>query len=165
MSENRVEYLFLGDELGGRSKNTSCYNDKGQLQYHLLSKDLLFKKGLKKVTEEIKRHNVVLMCSEADPLKCHRTILVCRQLYHAMNIPKNRIQHILSNGSVQSHIEIEKKLLDSLKIAPDMLRDETECIETAYIKQAQKIAYTSKNDLNFLGESRQRVSFFENKHI
>jgi len=76
--KSEIEYLFLGEELGGRSKNTSYYNSKGKLQYHLLAQDPLFKKGLKKIITEVKRCNIALMCSEGDPLKGHRTILVCR---------------------------------------------------------------------------------------
>ena len=73
---SRIEYLFFGEELGGRSKNTSCYNDKGKLQYHLLAQEPLFNKGLKKIIVEVKKRSIALMCSEGDPLKCHRTILI-----------------------------------------------------------------------------------------
>ena len=163
--ENEIEYLFLGKELGGRSTNTSCYNNKGQLQYHLLSQELLFKKGLEKVIEKIQIHNIALMCSEAEPLQCHRTILVCRQLYQTKNVSKVKIQHIMSDGSTQSHTEIESTLIDKFKLFPDMLRNESECIATAYNLQAQKIAYTIESNSNLLEESQKGISLVENNLI
>ena len=154
--ESEIEYLFLGEELGGRSKNTSCYNDKGKLQYHLLAQDPLFKKGLGKVTTEVKKRSIALMCSEGDPLKCHRTILICRQLYKTLHFSRDNIQHILSNGSLQTNTEIEKNLLNKFKIFPDMFRNEEECIAEAYSRQAQKIAYTYRG----VEESQPGVSPF-----
>ena len=156
---SRMEYLFLGEELGGRSKNTSCYNDKGKLQYHLLAQEPLFKKGLEKIIEEVKKRSIVLMCSEGDPLKCHRTILVCRQL-QKLHFLKNNIQHILSDGSLQSNTEMEKSLLDKFKIFPDMFRNEEECIAEAYNRQAQKIAYTHQEDSALLEGSQPGASPF-----
>ncbi len=140
--ESKIEYLFLGEELGGRSKNTFCYNDEGKLQYHLLAQEPLFKKGLEKIMAEVKKRSIALMCSEGDPLKCHRTILVCRQLYQKGHFSKNNIQHVLPDGSLQTNTEMEKNLLDKFKIVPDMFRNEEECIVEAYSRQAQKIAYT-----------------------
>ena len=157
---SRIDYLFLGEELGGRSKNTSCYNDKGKLQYHLLAQEPLFKKGLEKVVVEVKKRSIALMCSEGDPLKCHRTILVCRQLYQKGHFSKNNIQHILPDGSLQANTEMEKSLLDKFKIFPDMLRNEEECIAEAYSRQAQKIAYTYQEDSALLEGSQPGVSPF-----
>ena len=127
------------------SENSSYYIN-GKLQYNLLSKDSLFQRGLNRLIAEEKKHIVAVMCSESDPLKCHRTILICHELCRKINFPKDRIYHILSDGSLQSHKEIEKTLLEQFKISPDMLRDEKECIKEAYHRQAQKIAYSWKND-------------------
>ena len=145
LEKHKIAYLFLGKELGGRSENSSYYIN-GKLQYNLLSKDSLFQRGLNRLIAEKKKHIVAVMCSESDPLKCHRTILICHELCRTINFPKDRIYHILSDGSLQSHKEIEKTLLEQFKISPDMLRDEKECIKEAYHRQAQKIAYSWKKD-------------------
>ena len=163
--ENQIQYLFCGEKLGGRSKNPSCYNSKGRLQYHLLSQEPLFKKGLKEVIKESQKQRIALMCSEADPLTCHRTILVCRSLCQTMSVALSSIQHILPDGSIQTHAEIEKALLDKFKIFPDMLRSEAECISEAYHRQAQKIAYISQNDSGLLEKPQQGPLPFENKLI
>ena len=160
--ENKIQYLFFGEELGARSKNNSCY-EKGKLQYQLLAQDPLFKKGLEKVMIEVKKSRTALMCSESDPLDCHRTILVCRELYKKMGFSKNHIQHILSNGSLKTHTEIEKNLLKKFKLEhPDMFRPEEDRIEEAYNQQEQKIAYTYEEDSSVSELSQPRASsFFE----
>ena len=151
-----IAYLFLGMELGGRSEDPSYYAN-GKLQYKLLSKSSLFQKGLKRLIEGVENHNIALMCSESDPLMCHRTILVCRELCEKVSFFENHILHILPDASIQTHKEIERNLLEKLRISPDMLRSEKECIEEAYCRQAQKISYVKKeikDSTVFLEESR-----------
>ena len=48
------------------------------------------------------------MCAEADPLDCHRCLLVGRALAEA----GIDVRHILSSGQVHAHAEIEDRLLD-----------------------------------------------------
>jgi len=159
--ESKIEYLFLGEELGARSKNSSCY-DKGKIQYQLLAEDSLFKKGLQRVITEGKKHRLALMCAEAEPLDCHRTILICRELYKTQSFSKSHIQHILSNGSLNTHKEIEGELLKKFKLDhPDMFNSEEKRIEKAYHKQEQKIAYTDQDELEF--SQAKASSFFEGR--
>ncbi|MBC6415465.1 MAG: DUF488 domain-containing protein [Bdellovibrionales bacterium] len=156
--ENKVDYLFLGEELGARSKNKSFY-DKGKLQYQLLAQSYLFKKGLEKLIIKVEKERVVLMCSESDPLNCHRTILICRELYKRRAFSKNHIQHILSDGFLNSHTEIEKQLLKKFKLEqPDMFRSEESLIEEAYHQQEKKIAYTDEKLLSVLEVPQERDS-------
>jgi len=47
------------------------------------------------------------MCAEKDPITCHRTILICQHL-----VPFNlEIGHILEDGSLEYHEDLEKRLL------------------------------------------------------
>ena len=88
--------------------------------------------------------NIALMCSEDDPLQCHRMVLICRNLSQKNGFVEKKIKHILPDGSVSTNTEMEKLLMDKFKLYPDMFRTEQECIEGAYNQQAQKIAYTYK---------------------
>src|SRR5260370_29901262 len=74
-----IKYVFLGKELGARSEEKSCYRN-GQVQYDLLSKTELFKKGIQRVKAGADSYPIALMCAEREPLECHRTILVSRRL-------------------------------------------------------------------------------------
>ena len=131
-----ISYVFLGKELGARSANLSCYED-GKVQYSRLANEPLFREGLRRVQKGMQDHRIALMCSEKEPLDCHRTILVCRELRsHCIEI-----EHILANGELEAHSAAEMRLMDLLEIKEDMFRDEKQCIEEAYEKQAKRIAY------------------------
>ena len=48
------------------------------------------------------------MCTEKDPMDCHRNILVARQLYKQ----KYYVKNILENGYIESQEHLEQRLLD-----------------------------------------------------
>jgi uncharacterized protein (DUF488 family) len=142
----RVSYVFLGKELGARSDNPACYID-GKVQFNYLVDEPLFAQGLSRLRTGISRYRVALMCAERDPLTCHRTILVCRDL----RSPDLSIEHILADGGIESHAAAEQRLMSMLNIRRDMLHAERDCIEQAYETQASHIAYV-KPPQNSLSE-------------
>lgn len=137
LREHGIAYLFLGKELGARSNDPSCYvGDK--VQYDRLAKTALFASGLERVRDSMKTHKIALMCAEKDPLACHRTILVTRTLC----ADGLSAQHILEDGSVESHDQALSRLLRQLKLPEDdMFRSKDEWIEDAYAIQGKRIAY------------------------
>lgn len=76
---HRIAYVYLGKELGPRSSDPSCY-ENGKVKYERIAQTELFQEGLRRLTEGMKRYRIALMCSEKDPMTCHRTILVCRHI-------------------------------------------------------------------------------------
>lgn len=139
LKKNDIEYVFLGKELGARSENPSCYID-GKVQYNYLVDELLFKQGINRLCRGMKQYSVALMCAEKDPTTCHRMILVCRE----MRSIASQINHILANGGIETNSDAENRLMNTLKIVPDMFKSKSECIEDAYDKQGQRIAYVEK---------------------
>lgn len=131
-----VSYVFLGKELGARSDNPACYID-GKVQYNYVVDEPIFQQGLRRLRKGIEKFRVALMCAERDPLTCHRTILICREI----RAPYLSIEHILADGSIETNSTAERRLMSMLDIRPDMFHDERECIEQAYEKQASNIAY------------------------
>ncbi|MBN1970365.1 MAG: DUF488 domain-containing protein, partial [Candidatus Delongbacteria bacterium] len=93
-----MEYIFLGRELGGRRNDENCYVE-GKLKFEIIAKLPIFQEGLKRVFQEIENHKAALMCAEAEPLNCHRTILVCRELKKIRS--DLQITHILADGSTE----------------------------------------------------------------
>src|SRR5688500_8953655 len=74
-----IQYVFLGDELGARRSETEVYVD-GVARYERIAKTPAFQAGLERVRKGIRKLRLSLICAEKDPLECHRTILVCRNL-------------------------------------------------------------------------------------
>lgn len=141
LKEQGIEYVFLGEELGARSNDPTCYRE-GKVQYDLLAKTDLFKNGLERVREGSKKYHIALMCAEKDPLQCHRTILVSRSLVEQ----GTKVKHILFDGTIEDHEQSIKRLLDVLKIAPsDFFKTNDEIVFEAYKKQGEAIAYSEQN--------------------
>jgi len=141
-----IEYVFLGNELGARREEQECYVN-GQARYERISELPIFQDGINRLKKGIEKYSIALMCAEKEPLDCHRTILISRYL-------KNmgfQIKHILADGSVENHIQIEKRLVQRMKLGSDLFEhnlSEEELIERAYLKRGQEIAYTLKRENN-----------------
>jgi uncharacterized protein (DUF488 family) len=141
LGSSHIEYVFLGVELGARRTEESCYVG-GQAKYDMIRNLPAFRKGLACVLEGIGRYSVALLCAEADPLLCHRTILICREL-KAVH-PDLRIKHILGDGSLESHEEAERRLIRLHKLQPELFGELTSLpglVQRAYEMQAERIAY------------------------
>ncbi|MFV9689917.1 MAG: DUF488 family protein [Desulfobacteria bacterium] len=134
---NNIAYVFLGEECGARINAPECYIN-GKADYHLIANHPKFQEGLRRIREGLKRYRIALMCAEKDPITCHRTILICRQL-RSKDI---RIQHIMANDSVEDHAESEKRLMRLFKLDhPNLFITEATSLEDAYDRQGRKIAY------------------------
>jgi uncharacterized protein (DUF488 family) len=132
-----LAYVFLGKELGGRPSDQQFYCD-GIADYHLMSRSVEFSKGLDRVLEGARKYRIALMCSERDPLDCHRCLLVGRALAQR----GVRVSHILSDGQIVNHPEIEDTLLRlSGRDTDDLFAPRSERLATAYRERARKVAF------------------------
>lgn len=96
LAEAGLGYLFLGAELGGRPPEPELYDGAGHVRYGALAQTERFNAGLGRLLAESGRQRVVMLCSEEDPRRCHRRLLVTRVLT-ARGIP---VRHIRGDGSV-----------------------------------------------------------------
>lgn len=143
LKSRNIEYVFLGEELGARSKDPSSYV-AGKALYNKIAELPLFKQGLARIKLGMEKNYVLaLMCAEKDPLLCHRSILICRNLRGA-NID---IRHIIDNKSIETQSDLEQRLLKQLKIYPDLFKDTepSDLVERAYEIQGDRIAYVEKD--------------------
>lgn len=138
---HNISYVFLGKELGARSDNPDCYVN-GKVQYGCLAKEPGFHQGINRLVEGLKNYRIALMCAEKDPVTCHRTILICRNL-RSMDI---EIKHIIEDGKVENNFDLEHRLLDMLKMPQnDLFTSREDIIEKAYDIQGEKIAYVKSH--------------------
>lgn len=137
LKENHVRYVFLGKELGARRTEDCCYVE-GQAKYELVAKTPAFSRGIERVLHGLSKYRLALLCSERDPLTCHRTILVCKHLRGK----GFDIEHILADGTLESQEELEARMLKTLgKSQPSLFASREETIEHAYEEQGGRIAY------------------------
>ncbi len=138
-----IDYVFLGNELGARRAEEICYVE-GQARYDKIAPLPAFRRGLQRIAQESRARRVSLLCSEADPLTCHRTILVCRELKKIE--PGLSVVHILGDGGTETQEASEERLIALHKLVPELfgeLSSREGLVERAYDLQAGKIAYTS----------------------
>lgn len=134
-----IEYIFLGRELGARREERECYVD-GRAAYEKIAKLPAFQEGLSRLLNHARTHCLAIMCAEKEPLDCHRTILICRQLRDC----GLQIKHILSDGDLENHAHAEKRLVKKMKIERTLFEPnltEEEMIERAYNERAHEIEF------------------------
>jgi uncharacterized protein (DUF488 family) len=137
LKKQGIAYVFLGKELGARSDDRDCY-ENGRVQYRRLARTQLFRSGLDRVREGSRKLRLALMCAERDPLDCHRTVLVSRELAAA----GENVVHILADGRIEPHAETMRRLLGIVGLPEtDLFRTEAELFEEAYAAQEARIAY------------------------
>lgn len=140
LKQQGILYAFLGNELGARSQDPSCYQN-GKVQFSSLAQTSLFKSGLERVEEGALKYRVAIMCSEKDPIECHRNILVARELVKR----GSKISHILADGTIEAYEDTTKRLLDTFGMKlDDMFRTNEEIIEEAYNRQSSRIAFVAE---------------------
>jgi uncharacterized protein (DUF488 family) len=104
-----VNYVFLGDELGGRPAGDEFYDVDGHVLYNVVAEAPFFRRGIDRMTVGIRGHRVAMMCSEEDPAVCHRHLLIGRVLATR----GVTLRHIRGDGRVQDDAEVRAVGRDS----------------------------------------------------
>lgn len=131
-----IEYWFLGDGLGARPKDPACY-EHGKVSYARIAATGAFQEAIHALIEKSRARRIALMCAEKEPLDCHRTILVGR----ALALRGVELRHVLANGSIEPHAELEQRLLRLERQRVDLLCSEEAALARAYDKRSQQIAH------------------------
>ena len=142
LAEAGVGYVFMGAELGGRPADPSCYDGEGRVQYDRLAETDAFKEGVQRVIRRADERRIALMCSEKEPLACHRTLLIA-QVLTARDLG---IGHILADGDLEGHAAAMDRLMDRFNLPKDgdMFRSREQLIADAVSRQAEKVAYVGR---------------------
>ena len=135
-------YSFLGGELGGRPADRSCYDGDGQVQYGLVADTDLFDDGIRRIMRRSDDCRLALMCTEKEPLECHRTLLVARALVGR----GVTVEHILADGRLECHDAAMDRLMNIFKLPHngDMFRSRSDVVAEALSRQSQKVAYVGE---------------------
>jgi uncharacterized protein (DUF488 family) len=140
LRSHRIKYVFLGKELGARRTEEECYVD-GKVSYDLVYRTESFQDGIRRLMTGLGKMRVALLCAEKDPIDCHRAILICRHIRDRVV----DIKHMLNNGNLEDHVKLEIRLLNLFGLNNmDIFRTQTDALEDAYRKQAEKIAFSQE---------------------
>lgn len=112
LRNNGIAYLHLAEEFGARHENPALHTANGQVDFKKVQQSAAFRAGVQRLEAGLARGFVIaLMCSEADPLECHRFSMVARYLHDEGYL----MQHILKDSSVLSTAELETELIKKYK--------------------------------------------------
>ncbi|MBR4341284.1 MAG: DUF488 domain-containing protein [Lachnospiraceae bacterium] len=150
LQSKNIKYFHMGKYFGARPEDKTLYTKDNYLDFEKMRASELFQKGMNNVIKGLKDgENIALMCTEKDPLDCHRAIMVAR----GFELNGIDINHILPDGSLQSQKELNDRLLD--KYYPDRFQlslisniseiPEDELLIEAYRQRNREIGYHNEN--------------------
>lgn len=95
-----MPYIYLGKELGGRPSGGEFYDEEGHVLYGALAHSEFFISGLNRVLTGVEKgYRIALMCSEGDPVVCHRHLLIGRVLSEQ----GVEVLNVLRDGTLESY--------------------------------------------------------------
>ncbi|MEW6251643.1 MAG: DUF488 domain-containing protein [Planctomycetota bacterium] len=100
-----VEYVFLGGELGGRPADDSLLLADGKPDYEAMAATRAFQRGLEELRRLAATRRVCCLCSEEDPARCHRSMLVAEALVRG----GDAVLHLRHDGRVETQAEVTRR--------------------------------------------------------
>ncbi|MCI8842655.1 MAG: DUF488 domain-containing protein [Oscillospiraceae bacterium] len=107
LHQEKIIYKNYAREFGARRDGLDEYTD-GIVDFQKTAQSSEFRSGIDRVLKGMEMgYRFCLMCAEADPITCHRGILI------AMEFARNgcEVIHILKNG-IETQKEFEVRLMD-----------------------------------------------------
>lgn len=136
-----VRYLHFGEEFGARRSDS--LDASGQVNFELAAQTPSFAAGVERVMRGMERgYSIAFMCSEADPLECHRFALVSRH-FHEMGV---EVKHILKESRLVSHGDLEREMIAGyMKSKKHHLKEVDMMFGTYTADEQRRDAYRLKN--------------------
>jgi uncharacterized protein (DUF488 family) len=97
-----IQYVFAGDQLGGRPRDTDCYTGT-QVDYDKLRKKDFYQAGIERLQMAWAQDaRMALMCAELRPQHCHRALLIGQTLADR----SFTVLHIDGSGELKTQAEV-----------------------------------------------------------
>jgi uncharacterized protein (DUF488 family) len=97
-----IQYVFLGDLLGGRVEDERFYDGDGRVLYGEVARSPDFCRGIDQLLGLAAQCRVAILCGEEEPTDCHRRLLVGRVLDQR----GVSVVHLRGDGRAQTEAEI-----------------------------------------------------------
>jgi len=144
-------YIYMAEEFAAKRINKISYNSEGYSDFEKVVQEEAFKRGVERLKNGInKGYRIVLLGAMQDPIRCHRSILVGRELEKL----GFNVMHILDDYSIKDQKYIDERVLDKYfpdrnQITIDALlgnsMSEKEMINEGYRKANKEIGYRIEN--------------------
>jgi len=112
LKNNGITYMHFGEEFGARQTDEKLLDENGCVNFAWFRKTRAFQDGVERIDMGLdKGFKISLMCSEGNPLECHRFSMISGYLEEI----EISVQHILKDKSLLSNEELEQQLLKKFK--------------------------------------------------
>ena len=102
-------YIYKADEFGAKRKTKVSYNDEGYADFDKVILEDEFKRGIERLKVGCsKNYKIVLLGAMQEPIRCHRAILLGKELIKA----GFDVKHIMHEGDLKVQSELEEQLLE-----------------------------------------------------
>jgi uncharacterized protein (DUF488 family) len=101
LPRHSIRYKFRGAELGGRPVGEEFYDDDGYVLYSRVADAGFFQQGIERLERAVAKYRIALLCSEENPMHCHRRLLVGRVLAER----GIQMHHIRGDGRLEEEAE------------------------------------------------------------
>lgn len=152
LTEYGLAYVFLGAQLGGRPTSRWLYDEEGRVDYERMCRTEAFQRGIETLLSGEFDPAIALLCSEEDPLDCHRGLLIAP----ALRERGLALRHLRRDGAIETNDEMENRLLretgtgaglvDGLFAAMLSAEDRRALVAEAYRRRARQKAYRLQPD-------------------
>jgi uncharacterized protein (DUF488 family) len=146
LRDQEIGYAFLGDLLGGRPPSPDLYDEEGRVVYERVRQTAAFRRGLEQLLHGLEEHRIAMLCSEEDPLDCHRGLMITPALIEHGIAPL----HLRKDGSLETTAAMEQRLLQETRLGdqlePDLFTSPTDAdvrrlLAEAYALMGRKKGY------------------------
>lgn len=138
LSTNQIYYVYLGLELGARSRDPLDYDEQGRVEYSRLRASTRFQAGISRLIAGGQKYKIAIMCTEQDPVDCHRMVLVSRELV-ARGIS---VSHIHPDGNREGQEDAVLRLRAKFGLENASLMDSDDVqTQLAFELQESRIAF------------------------
>jgi uncharacterized protein (DUF488 family) len=147
LEDQGIAYGFFGDRLGGRPHDPALYDADGRVDYRRVRRTPAFQSGLDDLCRALEESTVAMLCSEEDPLVCHRGLMIAPALVERGIAPA----HIRGDGTLETSARFEDRLLAETGVGAGILdglfaatvgsAERERILDEAYQTQARRKAY------------------------
>ena len=102
-------YIYMGKEFGATRQSKESYTERGYADFEKAVKEDIFKEGVERLKKGCSMgYKIVLLGAMQEPIRCHRSIMVGRQL----SKEGFDVKYIMDEGHIETQDDIEEALLD-----------------------------------------------------
>ncbi len=138
LKDEGILYGDFSKEFGARRIEFDAY-EKNQVSFDKTKRLPVFFNGINRIQNGLSMgYSIALMCTEKNPLDCHRFSLVSRGIFEMTGI---EAFHIMIDASLVTTEQLENQMLKEFGLEDDLFSEKSERLEIAYNLLNKKIGY------------------------